>query len=179
MNSLFISPHSDDAVLFGAYTLMREKPLVLTVTSSFIQSNRGENVTSQQRRLEDIEAMQILGCPIVFGQVRDDIIDEWGVEHFLSKFHNFEQVYVPAEMGGNEQHDLIGKVALKLWPKAIQYATYAKGEWKSKGKKELIPTEKEHSLKEKVLSCYKSQINLLATKPHFDAARKDWSEWLL
>ncbi len=177
MNSLVISPHSDDAALFMSYTLIREKPLVLTVTSSFIQSNRGENITSQQRRLEDIEAMKLLGCPIVFGQVRDDIIDEWGVEHFISKFHNFDKIYIPAVMGGNPQHDLIGKVALKLWPDAIQYATYAKGEWKSKGKKEIVPTPKEAALKLKVLTCYTSQLSLPAAKLHFEAA--GGSEWIV
>ncbi len=123
--------------------------------------------------------MKILGCPIVFGQVRDDIIDEWGVEHFISKFHNFEQVYIPAEMGGNPQHDLIGKVALKLWPHAIPYATYAKGEWKSKGKKEILPTKKELILKGNALDCYKSQLSLPATYPHFEEARTEWSEWLM
>ncbi len=176
-NALWISPHSDDAVLFGAYTLMREKPLVLTVTSSFIQSNRGESVTSQQRRLEDIAAMKLLGCSIVFGQLRDDILDEWGIEHLLSKFHNFNKIYIPAVIGGNPQHDLIGKVALKLWPKAIQYATYTKGEWKSKGTKEIRPNRKELEFKVKALNCYTSQLSLPATAPHFEAA--GGSEWLI
>ena len=179
MNNLFVSVHSDDSVLFGAYTLMREKPLVLTVTSSFIQSNRGENVTAQQRIQEDIAAMKLLGCPIVFGQLRDDILDSWGVTNLLSKFNNFDRIYIPAVMGGNPQHDLIGKAALKLWPKAIQYTTYAKGEWKSKGKKEILPTKKEIEFKEKALKLYKSQLNLPATAPHFEAARKELSEWLI
>lgn len=178
-NSLFVSPHSDDSVLFGAYTLMRDKPLVLTVTSSFIQANRGENVTAQQRIQEDIAAMKILGCPIVFGQLRDDVLDSWGINNLLSKFNNFDKIYIPAIMGGNNQHDLIGQVALKLWPKAIQYATYAKGEWKSKGKKEILPTKKELILKGKALDCYQSQLNLPATYPHFEAARKESSEWYI
>lgn len=178
MNSLVISPHSDDAVLFAGYTLMRDKPLVLTVTSSFIQANRGENVTAQQRIQEDIEAMKLLGCPIVFGQLRDDVLDEWGVNNLLSKFNNFDKIYIPAVMGGNHQHDLIGQVALKLWPKAIQYTTYAQGEWKSKGKKEIIPTIEERIQKNHALLCYKSQYNLPATFIHFEAA-KEGSEWLI
>ncbi len=179
MNSLFVSPHSDDSVLFGAYTLMREKPLVLTVTSSYIQANRGENITAQQRIGEDIVAMKILGCPIVFGQLRDDVLDSWGIENLLSKFQNFDKVYIPAIQGGNAQHDLIGKVALKLWPKAISYATYAKGEWKTKGKIEIKPTGAQIDSKKKALDCYASQLSLPATAPHFDAARKEWSEWLV
>ena len=179
MNSLVISPHSDDAVLFTGYTLMRDKPLVLTVTSSFIQSNRGENVTAQQRIQEDIAAMKILGCPIVFGQLRDDVLDSWGVNNLLSKFHNFDKIYIPAVQGGNKQHDLIGKVALKLWPKAIQYATYAKGEWKSKGSTCIRPFEQEVLLKSKALDCYQSQLNLPATAPHFEAVRKELLEWFI
>ena len=157
---------------------MREKSLVLTVTDSYIQSNRGENITAEQRELEDIEAMKILGCPIIFGKIRDDIIDEWGVEHLLSKFHNFDKVYIPAVMGGNSQHDLIGKVALKIFPKAIQYATYAKGEWATKGKIEIIPTSEETQRKAQALASYKSQIALPATKPHFEAM-KGVSEWMV
>jgi len=178
MNSLFISPHSDDAVLFGAYTLMREKPLVLTVTTSFIQSNRGENVTAKERMEEDIAAMRILGCPLIFGKIRDDVIDEWDVNYLLSKFHNFDEIYIPAVMGGNPQHDLIGKVALKIWPKAIQYATYAKGEWATMLKLEIKPTDLEKMTKNKALDCYKSQLSLPATKPHFDAMRGG-SEWVM
>lgn len=179
MNSLVISPHSDDACLFMSYTLIREKPLVLTVTSSFIQSNRGDDITAQQRIQEDIEAMKIVGCSIVFGGLRDDVLDEWGITNLLSKFNNFDKIYIPAVMGGNPQHDLIGQVALKLWPQAIKYATYKSREWKSKGTKEILPTKKDLILKGKALDCYKSQINLASTRPHFDAARKDWSEWFI
>src|ERR1035437_4147794 len=133
MRSLFISPHSDDSVLFGAFTLMREHPLVLTVTDSFIQSNRGEDVTADQRWAEDIKAMQILGCPLMFGNIRDDIIDEWAVKDLLSRFYNFDVVYAPAVQGGNPQHDLIGRLAKERFKKVIQYSTYAKGEWYTKG----------------------------------------------
>ena len=58
---LFLSPHPDDETLFGAFTLMREKPLVVIITDSYIQQNRGENITPQQRFQESVNAMKILG----------------------------------------------------------------------------------------------------------------------
>lgn len=174
--SLFISPHSDDSVLFGAFTLMREKPLVLTVTSSFIQSNRGENITAEQRELEDIEAMKILGCSIIFGQIRDDIISDDAIKNLLARFANFDMIYAPAVQGGNPQHDLIGKVAQEVFPNLTQYSTYAQGEWFTKGNKEIIPTPEEERLKAQALASYKSQIALPATAPHFKAV-EGRSEW--
>jgi LmbE family N-acetylglucosaminyl deacetylase len=176
---LFISPHSDDAVLFGAYTLMREHPLVLTVTDGFIQANRGENVTADQRWLEDIKAMKILGCPLIFGNIRDDIIDEWAVKDLLSRFYNFDTVYAPSVQGGNPQHDLIGRLAKERFKNVIQYSTYAKGEWFTKGTKAIKPTLKELKLKDEALSCYRSQWDLTATRGHFEASLKARSEWML
>lgn len=180
MNSLFISPHSDDSVLFGAFTLMREKPLVLTITDSFIQSNRGENITWDQRRAEDIEAMKILGCAIQFGALRDDILDEWGVKHLLSKFANFDTVFAPAVQGGNKDHDLIGRITKEIFgDRCKQYTTYKPTELYTIGSIERVPSIPERLLKEKALGCYVSQITLPATKPHFDAVGGEKSEWLI
>lgn len=172
---LFISPHSDDSVLFGAFTLLRERPLVLTVTDSWIQYNRGDNITAEQRRLEDIEAMKILGCGIVFGGIRDDIADEWQVRNLLSKFGAFDTVYAPALQGGNKDHDLISKVAKEMF-KVIEYSTYAPGQFYTPGTTEIIPTALELETKNRALACYQSQINLPADKPHFDAVmgRSEW-----
>jgi hypothetical protein len=157
---------------------MREHPLVLTVTDSFIQANRGEAVTADQRWLEDIEAMKILDCPLIFGNIRDDIIDEWAVKDLLSRFYNFDVVYAPAVQGGNPQHDLIGRLAKERFKNVIQYSTYAKGEWRTKGNKEILGTPLANKEKMKALSCYKSQLSLPATKPHFDAAKGE-SEWYM
>lgn len=179
MRALAISPHSDDVSLFLSYTLMREHPLVLTVTDGFIQANRGENVTADQRWLEDINAMKILGCPLIFGNIRDDILGEWEVKDLLSRFYNFDTVYAPAVMGGNAQHDLIGRLAKERFKNVIQYSTYAKGEWFTKGNKEVPCTDGDVYLKNKALDCYKSQIELPATKSHFEAVRKEEKEWYI
>lgn len=182
MSQLWIAPHSDDAVLFGAYTLMREEPLVLTVTDSYIQQNRGENITPNQRRIEDIEAMKVLGCPIVFGGIRDDIIDAWAVEELFYNFQNFEIIYAPAPIvpNGNIHHNLIGETAIKIFgEKVVQYMTYSTEQLYMPGSIEVKPTAKEVELKEKALDCYTSQIELAATALHFEAVRGGKSEWMI
>ena len=116
MRSLFIAPHNDDEVLFGAFTLMRKKPLVLIVTDSWIQPLRGDvGCSALERRKETIGAMKIIGCSVVFGGIKDTALDKCGLEGLFTRFHNFETVYAPAIQGGNPQHDLIGDVASKIF----------------------------------------------------------------
>lgn len=181
MNNLFIAPHNDDETLFGAFTLIRFKPLVLVVTDSWLQYNRGENITAEQRRSETYEAMKMAGCPVFFGGIRDDVIDEWQVEHLLSRFDNLDMVYFPAEIeGGNEHHNLISRVAKKIcllkgW-QYKQYMTYSKTQLYLVGTEESPPFGDAMQLKEKMLACYQSQAALPATAPHFEAV-KEKSEW--
>ena len=176
---LAIIPHNDDESLFLAYTLMRERPLVAIITDSYIQQNRGDNVTADQRWNETVEAMKILGCSVMRLGIRDDVIDEWSVKDKLSRFAGFETVYASAIQGGNPHHDLIGKVAQELFgDKVKQYVTYASGQFYTPGTIEIKPTKEEVELKNKALDCYVSQLNLEATKPHFKAVR-GVSEWLI
>lgn len=176
MPSLFLSPHNDDESLFGAYTLLREKPLVLMITDGWIQANRGENITFKQRREETVNAMVLLGCPVYFAGLRDDMIDEWQLRRLFIDFRNFSKVYAPAIIdNGNEQHNLIGRIAKEFWD-VIPYMTYSKTDLWKKGTYEVVPTTVEMEFKDRALDCYKSQINLGATRPHFDAVRGR-SEW--
>ena len=185
---LFLSPHNDDETLFGAYTLMREKPLVVIVTDSYVQQNRGENITPQQRFQESVNAMKVLGCPVMRLGIRDDVIDEVAIIERLAWFKNFDKVYAPAIQGGNPVHDLVGKCAEMVFKdRLVQYSTYAKGEWitpfevkEGSGVQRVMPPDPHEDsvkLKEKALSCYESQIKLMATKPHFEAV-KGQDEWI-
>jgi len=177
--NLFISPHNDDETLFGAFTLMREKPLVVIVTDSWIQANRGDNNTADQRWEETKAAMAMIGLSVIRLGIRDDIISEWHTEEKLRMFTGFNKVYAPAIQGGNPHHDLIGKIAQDIFgDKVIQYSTYAPGEFYTKGLVEIAPVGSELIVKEKMLTCYKSQLALEATKPHFEAV-KDKPEWLM
>ena len=50
MKRLFLAPHDDDQILFGAFTCIRLKPDILVVTDSYIQPNRGETGCSAEER---------------------------------------------------------------------------------------------------------------------------------
>lgn len=174
--NLAIIPHQDDENLFISFTLQREKPLVLIVTDSYIQFNRGDGITAEQRRNESIEASKLIGYPVLFACLRDDSVTSSDVVELLSNFNGFGKVYAPAIQGGNIHHDMIGEAAKQVFPGLIQYTTYTKTELWTKGNTEIVPTKEENELKIKALGCYTSQLNLLSTRPHF-AAVLDKSEF--
>lgn len=177
---LFISPHNDDETLFGAYTIIRNKPLVLVVTDSFIQPNRGDiGCDADNRWQETCGACKILGSPVARGGIRDDSIGSENVEQLLKRFEGFERIFIPAIQGGNWQHDLISKVAQDVFGSScIQYTTYTKTQLWTRGNIEIIPTKEEIEIKKKALSCYLSQIRLPSTRPHFESVINK-SEWIL
>jgi len=176
---MLLSPHHDDESLFAAFTLIRHKPLVIICTSAYIQSERGdEGCTDEIRTKETIEAMKIAGCPVVFLGIKDTELTEEILRERLKVFKP-EMIYAPAIQGGNIQHDIVGKVAKELFgDKCEQYTTYTKTELYTTGNFEIKPTHSELELKEKMLNCYESQLNLRSTLPHFMAV-KCKIEWLL
>ena len=69
---LFVSPHNDDAALFGSFRIQEQKPLVLTVYDSHVQPSRGHSsCDAATRRKEDLEAMNILGVGLALAGVPD------------------------------------------------------------------------------------------------------------
>jgi LmbE family N-acetylglucosaminyl deacetylase len=179
MKSLILSPHDDDNVLFAAFTCMREKPLVVICTDSWIQQNRGENITPEQRMEETNMACDLLGCPVVRLGLRDDVLTEWALRRALQRFHGFETVYAPAQIvPGNKHHNMVGQIAKEVFGQTKEYMTYATNKLYVEGSEEVTPTLGELELKEKALACFTSQINLSATKPHFEAIEGK-SEWFI
>lgn len=176
--TIFLAPHNDDESLFGAFTLMREKPLVVVVTDSYIQPNRGDaGCDAETRRQETIDAMALAGCPVVFLGIKDTELTEALLIERLKSFCP-DKVYAPAVQGGNVQHDIVGRVAKQLFGKRCEfYTTYTQMDLYTTGKKEVVPTQKEMELKDLMLSCYTSQLTLPSTLPHFNAVRRK-SEWL-
>src|SRR5689334_950672 len=123
---LFIAPHNDDESLFGAFTLMREHPLVVVVTDSYKQHDRGESVTADQRWEETKSALSLIGCAAIRLGIRDDVIDGWSVNEKLKRFVGFEVVYAPAIQGGNPHHDLVGTIAKEIFGDKVKaYTTYS------------------------------------------------------
>lgn len=178
MKSLFIAPHNDDETLFGAFTLLREKPLVLIVTDSYIQYKRGDGVTWADRRMETSKAMYMLGCPLNFLGLPDNELREIDIKNKLDSFEGFETIYAPKPYeNGNPHHNMIGEVAKELFgDKVIFYSTYTKDNLYMTGKTEIVPTDEELELKNRALECYKSQLSLPSTRPHFEAVLGK-SEW--
>ncbi len=159
---ILISPHSDDATLFAAYTIMREKPLVITVTHSTLQGNN-----TGQRILEDYDAMSILGVPICFLGIDENGLSIDKLVERLTPFKDAELVYIPEyEEGGNQQHNIVSLICKRLFTNTKTYKTYTGLESRSIGK-EIIPTEKELELKRKAMACYQTQINNPNTAHYF------------
>ena len=159
-SKLFIAPHNDDEVLFGAYTIMREKPLVLIVTDSYIQQERGDKATTEQRIAETKEAMKLLGVEVEFLHIPDKSFTE---DKLIEKLVNYEAetVYAPAvEKGGNWIHNAVGKVVSSMFWNVKRYNTYVSGNDKTQGNILIIPTREEKELKRKALACYKSQLSI-------------------
>lgn len=174
-----ICPHNDDEALYLGFTLIRERPLVIIVTDSHIQPERGDiGCTAEIRRQETIEAMKIAGCPVVFLGIKDTELTKQNLIERL-KHLNPTKVYAPAIQGGNGQHDLVGRVCEELFGDRVkQYTTYTKTELYTVGNIEVKPTPEEMKIKDKMLACYQSQIALASTWPHFEAVENK-SEWLL
>lgn len=175
---LAIAPHNDDLELFMCYTAIREKPLILVCTDSFIQPKRGDiGCTAEIRRAESMAAAKIINCPVVFLGIKDTELTEDILRERLRDFSEYEKVWIPAVQGGNPQHDIVGKVGRERFPNALSYTTYTKSELYTTGTTEVVPTHEEVDLKLKALACYQSQLNLGATRPHFLAVLGK-SEWL-
>lgn len=174
---ILLAPHNDDEALFCAYTCMREKPLVLLITDSWIQPNRGDRGCDwQTRRAETQKAMDLLGCEVRFLGIKDTELTEDNLKEALKPYVN-EKCLAPALQGGNLQHDLVARVATELFKDIKYYTTYTKTELWTKGDVEIRPTQKEIDLKNEALSMYQSQLHLGSTRPHFLAVLGK-SEWV-
>ena len=165
MNSIFLSPHNDDETLFGAFTLLRERPRVIVIFDGFAQGGRGIPITFQQRRFETKAACQILGCPPPqFACFRDDD-PTVTPNHIRSRVGQMidrlagKEIYAPAmEAGGHKQHNMVAE-AFGLVPGVKRYLTYT-DRGKSVRPNEVPILQPEWiGLKLKALAVYNSQFD--------------------
>jgi len=170
---LLLSPHNDDECLFAAYTLMRERPLVIIVTDS--DAHLSDGVTAQQRREESRRACELLGVPVVFLGMKDGALEQQktDLKRRLEPFASqpWIHVYAPAIQGGHKDHDALGDVVSSMFSPVSYYATYAQGECFSPLGREIEPTPEEVDRKNRALDCYPSQIRLVRTESRFEAVR--------
>lgn len=188
---LFVSPHNDDETLFGAFTLMTEKPIVCVVYDSYVQAQRGiPGCDWHARRLETVKACQILGIPlnsVFFLGFRDDVAwpEQAIAERLATVIHlasasdniecakHFSIVYAPASYSpqGNYQHNKVSKAcysAFQLPDQLRYYHTYTSAGKVTNGVRVKVPESLPAvQLKLDALRCYQSQINLWSTRDHF------------
>jgi LmbE family N-acetylglucosaminyl deacetylase len=164
--NIFISPHNDDEVLFGTFTLLRERPMVVVVYDSYTQFRRGDPITAHQRRKESIRAMEILGIDVAFCGLSDEGVDAEECAAALAPYRDAGKVWAPAfEKDGNRHHNLIARVADSLFPQSQRYLTYTLA-GKSRGVP--VPYQPEWIAKKLLaLASYESQIELPATAEFF------------
>lgn len=164
---IFLSPHNDDESLFGCYTILREKPLVVIVTDSYIEQERGDKATTEQRIEESKKACKLMGVEVKFLHIPDKYLNYDILYEELSKL-KADVVYAPAiEMDGNKQHNLVGAVSGVLF-NTIHYMTYTLHTTKSIGTEIIIPTEEEKKIKAECLKCYPSQLVIPTTAVFFE-----------
>lgn len=176
---IFLSPHNDDETLFGAYTIMREKPLVVIITDSHIQEDRGELYCDWiTRRKETLKAMKIIGAEVAFLGIPDSKISETEIRMALINVLEIGdpkelKVFAPMIEGGNPIHDMVGKVAGEMFENVEYYSTYTKTRAYPEADIEIKPTDHEWLTKLKMLECYNSQKNLHSTKIYFQYAERN------
>lgn len=166
---LLLSPHSDDECLFAAYTIIRYSTLVVICTD--YDGNRGP--TAEERRQESIEAMKILGSPIVFLGIPESKFNSQTAHARLQYITGMADViHVPEyEVNGHEHHNIVSCYG----GRTPRYSTYSKDRLRPTGDIELIPTDAEFELKKRALACYKSQWKL--NPQHFEAVLEARSEF--
>lgn len=171
---IVLAPHNDDETLFCAYTILRHKPKVIICTDSYIELERGDGVTKEQRIEETKNAMKILGAEVEFLHIPDNKITEDILREKLQGY-KCDTMYAPAvEEGGNPTHNLIGRVAGEMF-NTTHYMTYTKDDTKTKGSTFLFPIDEEKELKRMALACYPSQMGIATTRPFFE--HKDVLAW--
>ncbi len=183
---LFISPHNDDEVLFGAFTLMVEKPVVVIVYDSYVQAERGiKGCSWAQRRMETIAACGSLGIPpsnICFLALPDNQVAQ--IESIAVKLRfiaveasevsksEITTVYAPANYSpkGNQHHNKVSLACNKAFsPEQLRfYHTYTAEGKVTKGRRVPIPENMPAvSMKLAALLEYESQLELWSTRDHF------------
>lgn len=166
MNTILLAPHNDDEALWASYIIQQNKPVVYIVTDSYIQFERGDKITKEQRIEETKNAMEILGVDVKFLHTPDKSIDCHCLDGI--KDLNPDIVYAPyPESGGNTHHNIVGEIAKDIWgDRVVFYSTYTKDRPYPQGESIKFSKE-EYEHKIAALDCYKSQLGM-SNKYYFD-----------
>ena len=181
---LFLSPHNDDETLFGAFTIMRERPQVCVVFDSFVQPLRGvSGCQCDIRRAETFAALRELvgtpGASFIGLSDAEDCHPSALAKIVLSRFPGASHVWAPAfHPDGHAQHNAVALAADSAFPgKVTHYLTYTRNGGKQRGGTEIPPSDIARKLR--ALACYGSQLEMdprLGCWPHF---MRDLSEYVV
>jgi LmbE family N-acetylglucosaminyl deacetylase len=186
---VLFEPHYDDAVLFASYTLLRERPLVLTVYGHMCVQEHKHGIRSDQRRTETTHALSTLGSSHDWWQIpenatyekspdsRDEIVKAMASLEWPDPP---ETVWapMPEEENGHSQHDAVGHAAVTVFGDRVRfYATYRRGSGRTRTMKETRPEPDWPAMKFNAMAYYRSQINLPDCQPWFAAADmlREWT----
>ena len=185
--NLFLAPHNDDEALFGAYIIQTYKPLVLVVTDSYIQYERGEKACSAEARIAETKAaMTVLGAEVEFLHLPDKSLNAAELRTALMRFivsekrFDFNGDYRAPEMtfapvveeGGNWAHNVVGEVAGQMFSRLQSYYTYTNKRDYPQGEVRVPATDEMHRKKLEALRCYKSQW-ANCCRLYFETPQKD------
>lgn len=179
---VLLEPHHDDAVLFASYTILRLKPVVITVFGHAVAQER-YGISAMMRDNENIEAMQVLEPSAWRSWDHSDINpnEEQIIDSMLrlNTVVHPKEVWSPMfELDGHEQHNLVARCAEIVYPGRVRYyATYSRGSRRTTTEHEVIPKPHWPALKLRAMSCYASQINLGDCQSWF-AADEMLREWV-
>lgn len=166
---IFLSPHNDDETIFGAFSIMRERLLVVIVFDGYVQGSRGAAVTHEQRRRESRDAMIALGAPCPrFAGLRDD--RDYTPQDVAFRLRacvdideTFDAMYSPIyDDDGHAQHNLVSRAAgLLVATSHVRYSTYTRGGGRQRTDREVTPADGGMiARKHRALACYGSQLSM-------------------
>lgn len=180
MTDVFLSPHNDDETLFGSFTLLRHKPLVVVCLRSQVQFDRGYGITSAEREWETGRAMRVLGCrwvqlPVIDREPTRHVADLIEELRRVAPPETTDRVFAPAmEIGGHAHHNLICEIADSIYENVEHYMTYT-SEGKSVGRPVPFETDWVY-LKTRALSAYRSQSSLADCAEHFLREQHEYAQ---
>lgn len=155
MTHVFLAPHPDDDALFGAFTILRFKPLVVCVLAC-----------GTARETEFRNACDALGVPHDQWPYPETAPDWQAIRDRIEAL-DADVIYAPAWAAlGNRDHNQIAQIADDTHPgRVIHYCTYT-----SEGKQTGTPVAYEPEwvpLKLRALACYPTQSGHPSHAPHF------------
>lgn len=180
--NLFLSPHNDDETLFGAFTIIRERPRVVVVFQGHERSG-----DPYVRTMETYNALKKL--------VGEPFFEQWEIQQepadtricSVQKHRELElafrmadqkdapeKVWAPAMTPcGNAEHVAVGSAALAVFGDRVQpYHTYHGGKKVIQQNKPVPFEPSDISRKLRALACYRTQ-HALATR-HFMEDLREW-----